>query len=205
MIYEPCFVAARRLVQEGRLGPVVQVFGQKSYRFGASRPQDRRWDGGIVQAAIHAFSFIGAVTGERFTEVFAQDTQKGNPGSGDLQMAMTIAARLESGALTTVATNYCNPQGMPYHGNDQLRVHGAHGMLELVDGLNRRRLAIGEDSPTDFEDEAPEKPYPQDLVDGILDGSPTRLTPEASLHHPRLAVAAQASADHGTPVSIEIH
>ena len=202
MIYEPCFSGMKAIVESGAVGEVVQCYGMKSYPFYDSRPQDRGIDGGIIQAMIHAVSFIRYVTDLEFTEVFMQDTGQGNPRNGDLQMAANLTGRLSNGALTSIVCNYCNPPGIGFWGNEQLRVHGTGGMIELTDGLTRRSLACADAAPKAFPDIAPETSYPQDLINCILDGSGTLLTATDSFRNTEVVLCAGQSAAIGQPVNI---
>ena len=200
MVYYPAVRGAKAVVDSGRLGRIVQVGMMKSYPYHAGRPQDRDVDGGIMQAGIHAFSIIGHVTGQGFAEIFAQDTGAGNPGDGALQMAATVACRLDEGALASVVCNYCNPPKIGYWGNDQLCIHGTAGMLELVDGFTRRRLTVGDEPPGTFEDDPAPPAYPQDMIDAILDGTPTLLSVEAGFAYTEAAIRAQESMQRGAPI-----
>jgi predicted dehydrogenase len=201
MIYEPDFGGVKAVIESNAIGQTVQCHAMKSYPFIGSRPQDRGVDGGIMQAAIHAISIIRFVTGLEFESVFAHDTLCGNPTDGDLQMAATISGKLSSGALANIVANYCNPPGVGYWGNDQLRIHGTAGMIELVDGLRRRALACGDQPPETFEDCPAAVRFPQDLIDCILDGTPTLLSMEDSFRNTEVALAAQESADTGIAMS----
>ena len=202
MIYDPCFSGMKAVVESGAIGEIVQCYGMKSYPFLDRRPQDRGIDGGIIQSMIHTVSCIRYVTGLEFTEVFMLDTGQGNPHDGDLQMAANLGGRLSNGALTAIVCNYCNPPGIGFWGNDQLRVHGTGGMIELTDGLTRRSLACGDAAPETFPDIAPEISYPQDLVNCILDGTPTLLTGIDSFRNTEVVLCAAQSAAIGQPVTI---
>ena len=203
MPYAPEFVGMRKVVESGALGSLVQIYAMKSYPYHDARPQDRRVDGGIIlQAGIHAVSLIRRITGLEFAEVFAQDTGIGNPKRGDLQMGAHVAFRMNSGALGVILCNYCNPNSIGYHGNDQLRLHGTKGMIELVDGATRRMLILQDKKPRRFDDVAPEKRYPQDLIDCILDGTATLLSQEDSFRNTEIVIRAQESATKGVPLKI---
>jgi len=203
MPYGGQFTGMKQIVAAGTLGTIVQVYAMKSYPYHDSRPQDRDVDGGIIlQAGIHAVSFIRYVTGLEFVEVFAQDTGTGNPGKGELQMSANMTFRMSNGALAVILCNYCNPPGIGYHGNDQLRVHGTNGMIELVDGKTRRLLVVKNDEPQAFDDVTPEKSYPQDFIDHILDGTPTLLSQEDTFRNTEVVLRAQESATRGVPLKI---
>lgn len=200
MVYSPVFREMRRLVETGELGRVVQVFAQKSYPYRDRRPQDVGTDGGLIQqAGVHAVSFVRYVTGLEFEELFARDTRLGNPKEGDLRMASQISARLTGGALCTILSNYLNPRGIGFWGNDQLRVFGTNGMAEAVDGLTRASVTVGDEKPRPI-------PIPEgdavgdagllgDYVAHLLDGTEMLLSQEDSLMNTRVVVRAQESAD----------
>ena len=191
MVYDPGFLGMKQIVQEGVIGEVVQIYALKSYPYHDRWPQQRDVDGGLLmQAGIHTVSLIGHVKGRRFTEVFVQETANVNPKSGDLQMGATISCRMEGGALAAILCNYCNSRGIGYHGNDQIRVHGTKGMVELVDGFTRRCLVVGEKPSDSFFDTAPARGYPQDMVDAILNGTSTLLTEEDGFHFTEVLIRA---------------
>lgn len=207
MPYDPVFRAIKKQVDEGSLGTVVQVFAQKSYPYHDRRPQDPGVDGGLIpQAGIHAVSVVRYVTGMEFEEVFATATGRGNPGEGALDMAAHVAARLTGGALCTIACNYCNPPGIGYWGNDQLRLHGTGGMVEAVDGLTRTQVALGDQAPAPLETPTDGTAgYPglfADYVAHLLDGTPMLLTQEDSLANTRVVLRAQESARRGEPLRV---
>jgi len=201
MVYGPGLVAMKQIIDRGDLGTVVHAYGLKSYPYHDNRPQDRGLDGGIMQAAIHALSFIHLLTGDTFSEVTAQDTLLGNPkrdrSPGDLQMAANLGLRLRGGGLVSVMANYLNRRELGYHGNDQVRVFGATGMVELVDGLTRRKLITEGGEPTTFDDVAPSTPYPQDIVDALLDGRPAWMSSALGVHCSAAAIAAMRSMEQG--------
>jgi predicted dehydrogenase len=196
MIYLPVFRDFERRVRGGEIGEVGQAIAQKSYKFGGNRPQDRGIDGGIIQSAIHAVSFIRSTTGLEFDELSAIDSAVGNRQPGRLQVELAITARLSNGALCQISSNYLNPQSAPWWGNDQLRIYGTKGMLESVDGLTRTSC-YREDriEPIEIPSSAPN--YLDDLLAEIATGRPALLTMEDSFRCTRIVLEAQASADAG--------
>jgi len=205
-VYDPVFGEIRGLIQAGKLGEVVQVFAQKSYPYHDRRPQDNGIDGGLIQqASVHAVGYVRYVTGAEFEEVFAMSTRTGNPTEGDLQMAAQLVARLTGGALCTLVANYCNPPGIGFWGNDQLRVHGTAGMVEVVDAGHRTLVALGSQPPVPLASPAITTGYPdllEDYVAHLLDGSPMLLSQHDSFANTRVVIRAQESADSGRPVPV---
>ena len=203
MVYDARIWGVKEIVDSGEIGEVVHVYAMKSYPYRDTRPQDTGKDGGLtMQAGIHAVSFVRFTTGLDFAEIYCQDTKHGNPKPGDLRIASNVACRMNSGALCSMLVNYCNPHAIGFHGNDQLRVFGTKGMIELVDGFSRRMVATHEKAPREYPLGTPSHQYPQDLIDCILDGTPTLLTQEDSFRNTQVVLAAQQSADTGKPVKV---
>ena len=203
-IYQPDIQGMKQVVDAGTIGEIVQVYAMKSYPWRETRPQDTGIDGGLImQAGIHAVGFVRYVTGLEFTEVFAQDTKKGNPvADGRCRVAANLAFRMTGGALAVILCNYCNPRAFGCHGNEQLRILGSEGVIEMVDGFQRRMLALHEQAPAEFPDAEPSHSYPQDLIDCVLDGTPTLLTQEDSFRNTEVVLRAQESADTGKVISL---
>ena len=203
MRYAPGFREMQALVEAGTLGDVVQVFAQKSYPYHDRRPQDPGVDGGLIpQASIHAVDFVRFVTGLEFEQVVAMDTRRGNPSDGGLRIAGQFLARLTGGALCTIVCNYCNPPGIGFWGNDQLRVHGTGGMAEVVDCGARSLVAIGEEPPAALANPSLEGGYElllRDYVAHLLDGSPMLLTQDDCFTDTEVVIRAQQAADGGRP------
>lgn len=199
MIYAPIFQEFGEIVKRGEIGEVGHVFAQKSYKFGGKRPQDRGVDGGIIQAAIHAVSFIRSTTGLEFAEISAMESAVGNDKPGNLQVELAITARLSNGALCQIVSNYLNPGTAPWWGNDQLRIFGTRGMLEAVDGLTRGCLYLSRGN--EQRDLGPQHSnYMPSLLAELRDGEPCALTMRDSIRCTKIVLEAQASAtDSGKP------
>lgn len=142
--FAPSYASMRRLVREGAVGEVIQVLVQKSYRYGAARPQDEAIDGGMfLQAGIHAARMIEHVGGVRIKTLAGWETAFGKPEKdvGEGKIAGAAQAELENGGIATIVINYLNPAGTPLpHGNETLRIFGTKGFIESVDGGARTRL-----------------------------------------------------------------
>lgn len=196
MVNVPILVEMQRRVRKGEIGEVAQVFAQKSYKFGGNRPQDRGVDGGIIQAAIHAVSFIRSTTGLEFAEVSAMENSIGNNKKGNLQIEFAINARLSNGALCHITTNYLNPDCAPWWGNDQLRIFGTRGMVEAVDGLTRASFYVGK-KPELRSLQAVHPNYLPLLLNEIATGKPAHFSMEDSLRCTQIVLEAQRSASAG--------
>jgi UDP-N-acetylglucosamine 3-dehydrogenase len=203
MPYMPPFYGMSRVVASGQLGEIVHIYCLKSYPYFDNRPQIRSIDGGLIQqAGIHAVSLIRFFTGLEPTEVYAQDTKLGNPKEGELQMAASFTMKLNNGGIATILCNYLNHPEIGFRGNDQLRLHGTKGMAEIVDGRNRRLMVVKGGEPAQFEDATHDPDYPQDVINAILDGTPTMLTEEDAFRNTEIVIRAQESADTGKIIKL---
>ena len=189
--FTPHYGAMRQLVREGAIGEVVQVFVQKSYRYGQRRPQDEAIDGGMfLQAGIHAARLVEHVSGVRIKSLTGAETRFGSPESGDGKTAATAQAVLENGGLATIILNYLNPAGTPLpHGNETLRIFGTKGFIESDEGGARTRLV----TPGNI---APLPPvtgidYFDSFLANLAAGAPMPLTLEEELHPLRLLLRAK--------------
>ena len=149
-VFAQPYYAARELVMSGALGRIVQVYAQKSYRSRiGDRPQDEAVDGGLIlQCGIHAVRMIEHVTGMRTRDVEAFETTAGNPEpNGGLRFAASMALRLEGGTIASVAANYLCPTTFHHGQNEHLRVFGANGFLEAIDGGTRTNVYLNDAEP----------------------------------------------------------
>ncbi len=141
-VFAPNYAPMRKLVREGAVGEVVQVFVQKSYKYGKTRPQDEALDGGMfLQVGIHAARMIEHVGGVRIKSLTGWETAFGSPEKGEGKTAGAAQIALENGGTATIIMNYLNPENKALpHGNETLRVFGTKGFIESVDGGARTRL-----------------------------------------------------------------
>ena len=197
--YVPAFAAMKEIVDGGEIGPVVQVYAQKSYPYHDKRPQDRGVDGGLItQAGIHAVSFIRWVTGLDFVRVSAFDTMAGNPREGRLQMAAGMSFALNNGGVGVANFNYLNPTSFGWWGDDRLRVYGTKGMVESFEGGTRVRVTTNEREPREVP-VAEEEPgaHLSAFIDLLSDGTPMRVGVEDGFVETEVVITAQRSADQG--------
>ncbi|MBI5771385.1 MAG: Gfo/Idh/MocA family oxidoreductase [Verrucomicrobia bacterium] len=193
-VFVPEYAIMRKLVRAGAVGEVIQVFVQKSYRYGAARPQDEAIDGGLfLQAGIHAARMIEHVGGVRMKSVTGWETMFGKPAAdqGDGKVAGAAQAELENGGLATIIMNYLNPPGTPLlHGNETLRVFGTKGFIESVDGGMRTRLVTAGKVVEPLE-KVPGLDYFDALAAHLVNGAAMPLTLDEELHPLRLLLRAK--------------
>lgn len=187
------YATMRRMVADGAVGEVIQVLVQKSYRYGASRPQDEAIDGGMfLQAGVHAARLVEHVGGVRMKSLTGWETGIGKPETGDGRVAAAAQAGLENGGLATLIINYLNPTGtgLP-HGNEALRIFGTKGFIESVDGGQRTRWASPGKMVDPLERTGPSQDYFDFVAAHLSAGSPMPLTLEEELHPLRVLLRAK--------------
>jgi predicted dehydrogenase len=190
--FAPNYAAMRRMVRAGAVGEVIQVFVQKSYRYGESRPQDEAIDGGmLLQAGIHATRMVEHVGGVRIKTITGWETPLGSPQQGEGKMAAALQMQLENGGLATIIVNYLNPPATGIHGNETLRVFGTKGFIESVDGGTRTRLVTKDSVTEPLDKSAGGMDYFDAVAAHLATGEPMPFTLEEELHPLRVLLRAK--------------
>ena len=203
--FEEPWYSLRRLVLRGEIGEVVQVFCQKSYPLGNSRPHDEAVDGGLLcQVGIHAVRFVEHVACRRIVEVEARQTKLGNgreDAQGELHTAVSYLMRLEGGGVASVVVNYLNPPTFGSWGNEHIRIFGTRGVVEATDAGTRTRLVLTERDcgpiPVDISVDVPGvgKRFFDAYVDSLLGCGEMPLSLEEELHPLRMVLRARIDAE----------
>lgn len=193
--------AARAAVAAGRIGPVVLIIGQKSYRFG-NRPKwyaDPSLYGGtmlwIASHALDAADFVtGAAEPPRVSSARGGNVSRAAYGSMEDHVTATLA--LANGGTVVVHADLLNPAASPTHGKDRLRIVGGHGELLVDEG--RCILTTDESGPADVTDDSPaQASLARQLLDAAFGaGDPSVYGTAASLRSARLLLAAQTALTH---------
>ncbi|MCC6682765.1 MAG: Gfo/Idh/MocA family oxidoreductase [Phycisphaeraceae bacterium] len=198
------FRAARQAYQQGRIGDVVLINAQKSYRFGNQRPDfyRRRADYGstLLWVASHAIDAIAFVTGQTFTAVAAHH---GNVARRDyLTMEDHCAAMftLGNGSTAVVHADFHQPQASASHGDDRLRVVGSKGILEVRD--ERCLLTTHNQATIDITDEVTPVSGGALMLDAALHGENDAFGTKATLAISKVLLHARDAADSGKWVRI---
>lgn len=199
------YLTMREQVRAGAVGDVVQILVQKSYRYGAARPQDEALDGGMfLQAGIHAARLVEHVGGVRIATIAGWETKFGKPEAGDGKIAGAVQIGLENGGLATIVINYLNPPntGLP-HGNEMLRVFGTKGFIESVDGGQRSRLATPGNMIEPLPRNGPARDYFDFVAASIVTGAAMPLTLDEEFHPLRLLLRAKERIRAAAPATAQ--
>jgi predicted dehydrogenase len=182
---EPYF-SLRRLISEGAIGEVVQIYVQKSYpACFPNRPNDPDVDGGLTrQAGVHATRFIEHCCGLKIKDVKSYETTLGAPDDKEgFVTASSSVMTLENGGVASMCINYFNQRTFPAWGNECVRAFGTGGMIEITDGGRRTHLYTPEGDMGEFvsnENQNP-KPFFELLCEHLLDGTPMPFSLEDEL------------------------
>jgi predicted dehydrogenase len=200
----PAFLAARRVVADGRIGRTMVVNARKSYKWG-TRPEwfnDRALYGGTIPwIGIHALDMIQFVTGQWFTSLAAMHGNLAHPDRPGCEDHAVIVARLAGGGCATASIDFCRPAGAPTHGDDWIRVVGSRGVLEANASQGWCRLIEGEARPVELELPAPGRMF-GDFLRCVGRGDSYEFSSDDAFALSHAALCARAVADDGTIVSL---
>lgn len=154
------FRTIEKSIQNGDIGEVRVLHGQKSYRIGTRgmHYQTREMYGGTIPwVGIHAIDWLLRLGG-KCKWVSAVHTKNANFGNGELESAGSVLLALENGVIGTCDIDYFRPVGSDRHDDDRLRVTGTRGTLEAIDGVvtlvneDKRRVLAPEEGINPFTD-----------------------------------------------------
>jgi len=190
--YTPWFLAVRKAVEDGEIGQVRLVHGQKSYKMGRRSPLYYKQElyGGILPwVGIHAMDWVTQLGGEcRYVQ--GMHSRRENRGHGELEVSSAALMELENGVIATVTADFFRPDGSKRHDDDRVRVTGTKGMIEAYDG----RVFL-ENDQAKRELDLPEAPAPMaDFLDSIGTERAKALA-RAAISVTRAALQARESAD----------
>ena len=128
---------AKKAVEDGLIGEVRLLHGQKSYKMGKRPPVYFKRDtygGMLAWIAIHPVSWFGYILGTEPVWVSAQADTAHNGGHGEMESIGCMLLRYPQGVLGTINADFYRPTGAPRHDDDRIRITGTRGMIEVRDG-----------------------------------------------------------------------
>ncbi len=199
MRWSPAFVKAWELITGGVIGEPVLVQAQKSYKFGASRPEfykTRELFGGIIPwVAMHAIDFASWCTGLPYEGVTS--ASHGNrcfPDYPEMEDYAALMLRLQGDVPCVITADFLRPSGASTHGDDRLRVTGTHGVAEVIGARLTLTTADGEEQWELPVNEASQKRCAVDLVESAM-GRPAAISMDDSFRITAIALKARELAD----------
>ena len=201
MRYEPAFYTAHIVVRDGLIGEPYLITGQKSYRWGNSRPEwyadPNKYGTTMTWIGIHAFDLARWVGGVAFIKVSGYHANLVHTDRPACQDVATVIARLENGGSAVFNLDYLRPAAAPTHGDDRLRIAGSKGVLEVRDAGRRLHVITGqEDTPT-WPLQQPERGPFADFVAGIEGRGTTLISADEAFEITAFAIQAAAAANDG--------
>jgi len=201
--------AIKQAIVAGRIGAPATVTSQKTYKFGASRPEfykDRAVYGGTIPwVAVHAVDYMQYVTGLQYTHVSAFHTNLAHPEYATLEDAGGILLRLSNGGSALCNFDYLRPDGAPSHGDNRLRVTGTRGVVEMIDFDDPDKVRVvlieGENPPELLPLPEEQHLFP-DFVSELRGSGTHVLTQDECFRITRVVLLARQAADTGTMLKI---
>ena len=203
----PLVAAVHDVVRTGRIGTPLVSHNQKSYRWGASRPEAYKsratFPGVAAWIGIHAFDWLLWILGDRFEEVTATGSPSAHPDYAACDSHSAYLFTLSDSGMATATVDYLRPEAAPTHGDERLRIAGTKGVVEISTGYQTGTL-IDAGGVTQLETKPPIPWYAQFLL------AATGRSTEQPVHTQweifratEVALKAQVALDTGKPVSLK--
>lgn len=201
----PVFQAAQRLVREGWIGEPILISGQKSYKFGDSRPwyyKERKTYGGTIPwIGIHSIDLMRWISGLEFSAVAATQGNKAHPAYPGCEDHAAMIFQLKNGGTGFCNVDYLRPDSAPTHGDDRIRMAGSEGILEVFENQEKVTLYSKKGSQKEI-------PLPPaldlftDFVTAIRSGKEQMVPAMDGFRTTRIALKARDAADSGKWVAL---
>ncbi len=193
----PAFRAAKRAVEQGRVGTPVLATAQKSYRWGQRAEFYKRradYGGTLLWIASHGIDAIWYATGIDLAGVAGGQGNLARPDYGDAEDHVALCYRLANGGHAMAHADFLRPAAAPTHGDDRIRIAGSAGLLEVRD--DRCMLTTADEPPTDITGFGQGAAVTGDLL-AALDGDTSVYSTAASVQMARWLLHSRDAADRG--------
>ncbi len=195
MRYTSEFFAAYEAFQSGAIGEAVMLYGRKSYYFDSNRPgfyrQRETYGGTILWVAVHALDWFYWFGGD-VSEIYATQTTKGNKGYGECEAATAISVHFCNNSVGTISADFLRAKNTSGHGDDQLRIAGDEGVIEVKYG--KAILESHKSKPQELKLQ-PEGDFFGDFCRSLYGEGKCRLSMEDTFRVSEMALIARDSAD----------
>jgi predicted dehydrogenase len=193
--YHPAFLAAKKAIDEGRIGEIRLMDSRKSYKLG-KRPEFYKsrdtYCGIIPWVGIHAIDWMKWLSGEQYISVSAAHSSRANGGNGDMEIASSAQFIMTNEVIATLTADMYRPSSAATHGDDRVRVVGTKGILEITGGI--LTLISDEAGGQVILENEPAGDIFEDFL-GVIAGNQSTLTAESSIESTRWALLARDAAD----------
>ena len=191
---EAPFRTAYDAVSKGLIGKVKMINTRKSYKLGnrAAYYHKRETYGGTIPwVGSHALDWILWFGKAKFKSIYAVHDTADNGGNGDLEMTALVSCVLENNVMASASIEYLRPAAAPTHGDDQVRIAGTRGVVEVMHG---KVTLITSEECKELE-LLPERGIFYDFARHILYGEPCVVDAEETFELTRACLAARDFAD----------
>jgi predicted dehydrogenase len=136
---QPFVVAAKRAIDEGKIGQVVRVMSLGPHKLNAPNRPAWHWTrenngGALVDIGSHHFDLACWLTGSIPKQVFALQTNFTQPQHTGFQDFSQAMVQFDSGALAHIEADWLNPTSMKNFGDTRIWVLGTTGKIEVRAG-----------------------------------------------------------------------
>ncbi len=194
MRYEPEFYAAYQAVNNDLIGNPMLFTGQKSYKFGETRPEFYRqrstYGGTILWVAVHAIDWACWIMGD-INDIDARHSSAHNFDYGECEAATVMSFSFANGAMGTINADFYQPQQSKLHGDDRMRIAGDKGIIEV--GNKQAFITTHEQPLTELPLETGE--FFADFCREINGEGTCRISMQETFRVNKIALQARASAD----------
>lgn len=178
MRFEGAYLAVKEIVDSGKIGEIIQMASQKSYKLG-ERPEwmkSRNSFSGIIPfIGIHSIDLLRWASGHEFVEVSAFQSNVAHPEIGNMEDNATVALQMDNGGTAAVRLDYLRPPSAPTHGDATLRLAGSRGIVEVTNDSRDVTLITTDRGPEPVTI-PPSKSFLGDFLDG-LEGKHEHMVP----------------------------
>ena len=195
----------QRAIARGAIGTPLLVWGQKTYRWGPSRPdyyRDRATFPGIAPyIGIHLLDWVRWMVGDIFTAVSGAEGANARPEYPACASQAAVLLRGDAGQVAALTLDYLRPLSAPTHGDERLRIAGTDGVIEMTYLTRRVTLIHREEPPRDLEIEPAVDLFTQ-FARQVRGEGPAVMSREEPFRTTEIALLAQEAIDTGRVVAL---
>lgn len=190
----PAFKAAKKAIEQGKIGKPRMMDSRKSYKLGV-RPafysSRENYCGIIPWVAIHAIDWMKWLSGESYTElVGASISRLENGGNGNMDITCAAQFMMTNEVIATLTADMYRPASASTHGDDRVRVVGTEGIVEIIGG---KATLITNETPEELLPIEPAGDIFEDFLE-LLDNKVNHLTKASCIKSTYWAIKADIAA-----------
>jgi predicted dehydrogenase len=197
--------AMRRAIADGMIGTPLLVWGQKTYRWGPTRPdyyRDRATFPGVAPyIGIHLFDWVRWMVGDMFTAVSGAEGTNARPDYHACASHAAVLLSSDTGITAALTLDYLRPLAAPTHGDERLRIAGTGGVIEMSYLQERVTLIQRETPPRNLPIEPAVDLFTQ-FARNLRGEGPPVMTREEPFRTTEIAILAQEAIDTRRTVTL---